>query len=250
MSCHKCGSMDHYKRFCPKQGSRKFNRKIKCYDCGEMVFDIKVHRSSCEKSRRNKSIIRLNEQKSDTGEKKKNNVDTTDFYYLLDVSSSMSGYRLRTAKQSILNISMDMKNDDRMSIVSFDSKAFFKLKPRPVGQIRRQRELSDILDRIFARGMTAIYDAIWLAVSQIRDKNRKTMIIVLTDGDDNSSTHSYEDVLGLISEYSNINLNIINVGQDWNNQYFSLCDGRGDYVLIKETEIKTQIATTFKKIYR
>lgn len=99
--------------------------------------------------------------------------DYTDHYFLLDVSGSMTGFRLANSKETFSAIFEKLDDKDRLAIITFDTKAFFKLKPRPVGQIKRQKELPSILDRIFAQGMTAIYDAIKLAVEQIRDKSVK-----------------------------------------------------------------------------
>lgn len=223
-------------------------RTKKCYDCHRQVTDIKAHRKVCPNSRYAKSVMEPGLKKH---KKKKNFANTTDVYLLLDVSGSMAGGRLASAKTLLTNIAEDhMNEDDRMAIVSFDTNAYFKLKPRPVGQIRRQRELPEILNRIFAKGMTAIWDAIWMAVSQIRNKNQKTLIVCLTDGEDNSSTHSYAEVLALVEKYENISLSIVHVGNEKLPQYQEICDhAHGEYVVIEETVIITEVTRVFKKFY-
>jgi len=225
-----------------------YDRKIRCYDCNEHVYDIQEHRKTCEKSRKAKSAV---------GPKKKNKKShssegTTDFYMLIDVSTSMTGARLANAKSSLLEIEGSMKDDDRIAVITFDTQAFFKLKPRPVEQIRRQQEMQPLMDRIFAKGATAIWDAIYMGVSQLRDKNKKTLMIVLTDGEDNSSKHTYAECLALVQGCPGVTLSIIHIDGvlNPNEQYKVMSqEGRGDYVLVEETEITITIRSVFKKFY-
>lgn len=134
-------------------------------------------------------------------------------------------------------------------IDAFDNGAFFKLRPRPVGQIRRQDELPGILGGMFAKGQTAIYEAIWISVEQIQDKNRSTLMIVVTDGEDNSSKHSLDEVMKMISEYPKIELNIIHIGERRNAAYQQLTQGRGSYAVIKEVEVEMTVKTIVTKYY-
>merc|ERR1711862_1090391 len=83
---------------------------------------------------------------------------TTTMFLLLDVSGSMSGSLLTKAKSAVQECFNQMENSDRFSIVTFDTSAYFKLKPRPVEQLRRQNEIPEILSRIFTGGRTALYD--------------------------------------------------------------------------------------------
>ena len=125
------------------------------------------------------------------------------------------------------------------------------MKPRPVGQIRRQKELPELLARIYAKGATAIWDAIWLSVEQLADKNRKTLMIALTDGEDNSSKHTFQQVQDLIDGYPNVQLSIIHIDGTGKHclEYQQLCQGRGEYRVIAETEIVITIETVFRKYY-
>lgn len=199
-----------------------WKKTIECYDCHTQVYDLKSHRFHC-----NKFQTKYN--------------DTIDRYFLLDVSGSMTGLKLQNAKE-VLNQHVNKVSEfDRLAIITFDKNAFFKLKPRSVGQIRRQQELESLLDRIYATNLTAIWDAIYLAVSQLRNKDRKTIITVLTDGEDNSSTHTYQEVLDLVKQYSNIVLNIVHVDEKVNDKYSELCLKRGSYKNVKENNLKIEL---------
>lgn len=228
---------------------------VRCYDCNQHVADLKTHRSSCPNSRRNRSIIPTPAAVPTPVPVPmpvvRNPSTEVDFYALIDVSGSMAGSRLSNAKECMKAFFDTMHENDRFAIISFDSQAFFKLKPRPVGQVRRQGELPLILDRIFAQGMTALYDAIYLAIEQIRDKTKKTVINVLTDGEDNSSRHSYAEVLALIQQYPSIRLNIVHINDSGSRlpNYEELCRNRGEYVVITETQIVTEVTRVYQTSY-
>jgi uncharacterized protein with von Willebrand factor type A (vWA) domain len=160
----------------------------------------------------------------------------------------MLGSRLENAKAVMREFFTGMKDNDRLSIITFDTGAFFKLKPRPVGQVRRQNELEDILTRIRAGGCTAIYDAIYLAVEQLRDKNATTFVNVLTDGEDNGSKHTFAEVQALIAQCPGVRLNIVHIDDSAkpSPQYQELCRNRGEYVVIQETQIMTVLTRVYK----
>uniref|UniRef100_A0A6C0EK32 VWFA domain-containing protein n=1 Tax=viral metagenome TaxID=1070528 RepID=A0A6C0EK32_9ZZZZ len=217
---------------------------VKCYDCHEYVYDLKTHRKICPNSRYTKS--KMKHEKINPFGRTRNLSHTTDYYALLDVSGSMYGSRLQNAKETLSKeVFPRMKDNDRISIVTFDTHAYFKLKPRPVGQIRRQNELPALLDRIFAGNFTAIWDAIHLTVSQIRDKNKRTVLVVLTDGEDNSSSHTYEQVRALVNEYNNISLDIIHISDKPCTQYQEICQDKGSYKLIGEVELSITFSKQF-----
>lgn len=224
---------------------------VRCYDCNQQVAELKPHRKVCPNSRQNRSRVECTSSSSSFNPSYCQYIEVIDFYALIDVSGSMSGVKLENAKSVLTSFFASMKESDRLAIISFDSEAFFKLQPRPVGQLRRQNELPDILSRIFARGQTALYDAIWLAISQIRDKSRKTLINVLTDGEDNASKHSYGEVLSLVSGYPNITLNIIHIDDSGSRLklYDDLCQNRGTYLVIKETEIVSVTTRIYTESY-
>jgi Zinc knuckle/von Willebrand factor type A domain len=280
-ACYKCGQTGHQKRDCPQSFKSKTNRssvstavsaavsaasssshadpdrvfqsQVRCYDCDEMVWDLDQHRVLCRTpfSKRKGRGKSTRNQIQPTDAKLDDYIDTMDFYFLQDVSSSMAGKRESDAKETMMGLFDMMSGSDRISIVTFDTKAFFKLKPRPVEQIRRQDEMPGILARIFSRGMTAIWDAIYLTVQQIERKDRKTQILCLTDGYDNSSKHSYEETLALVAEYPNITLSIVHIDGSGNRivQYEEICKGRGEYLVIDDTQIKKEVTRIFRLYY-
>ena len=175
-----------------------------------------------------------------------------DFYFVMDVSGSMLGNRLTLAKETVSNLTNQLNENDRIAIVTFDTSAFFKLKPHPAGKIKRKNELPEILNRIFARGGTALYDAICLSLSQVIDKSKRLVMFVLTDGDDNSSKNSFQSTLNLLTEFTNVSLVIIQIRDGLNQRlehYENLCCARGEYVLVQETNIVLEVQNLFTKYY-
>lgn len=68
-----------------------------------------------------------------------------------------------------------------------------------------------------------------MAVEQVQDKDRQTLIIVLTDGEDNASKHSHVEVLEMIKQYPNIHVDNSGI----HNPYYALlCQDRGKYNVI------------------
>ena len=269
IDCRDCGqwvlNLKQHRAECPNSRQNKGNRgasnmggnrggstlsqdrpgQVKCYDCQAFVTDLKSHRAQCSNSRVTKSTISVphpSEREITIAPPK-----GIDFYTLLDVSGSMLGQKLQTSKNCISTFFDQMDENDRLAIVTFDTKAFFKLKPRPVWQLRKNNELPEILSRIFAQGGTALYDAIYISIEQIKDKNKKTILVVATDGEDNSSKHNFAEVLALLSEYPALSLHIIHVSPSGNtrvDQYAQLCASRGEYVVASEAtfyEVSIQI---------
>lgn len=249
IQCHDChkfvsGSINHHHRN-ECSAKKTTSRSKKCYDCGkEVTGDFHTHhQNECEKSKKNKSTVDFNivsksSQASQVSQiphppqSLSNFSDSNDVYFLIDVSGSMEGKKLDTAKETMKQMAESMNNRDRIAVVTFDKDPFFKLKPRPVEQVLRQNELSGLLDRIFSKGMTSLYDAVYMAISQLRSKEITTIMNVLTDGEDNSSKHSLNEVLLLLNQYPNLKLNILYISNNGDKdikEYSTMCKDRGTY---------------------
>lgn len=177
--------------------------------------------------------------------------NTSDVYFIIDVSGSMHGQKLTDAKDAVRKLVLEFDPLDRMAIITFDDSAFFKLKPRPIEQIIRQNEFDTILNTIFAQGLTALYDAVNMAIEQLRDKNKRTILNVLTDGDDNRSRITFQQLLNKLENYPNIVLNIMHVDNNGVaiKNYASLCDKRGEYKIIKDVQIIEEYIMIFRRSY-
>jgi len=86
------------------------------------------------------------------------------------------------------------------------------LYPRSVDQLRRQKEIKPLLNRIWANGLTALWDAVDLTLGNVYDKTRPTKIVVVSDGGDNSSTKTRTQVEAKFKEYPNIQMLFVQIG--------------------------------------
>ena len=78
----------------------------------------------------------------------------------------------------------------------------------------------------------------------------RTALVVLTDGEDNSSKHSYQSVLDLVKEYANISLDIVHVANQACPTYQEICRNRGTYTLLtNEVELEATLLLQFKLRY-
>jgi len=245
---------------------------VKCFDCQLQVSDLKSHRRECQKrpqaiSSSSQTLVVGDGQKTlfesktmiaktvQVSQVSTNSSPSKDVYVLLDVSGSMEGSKLNQAKEGLKEIHQFLREDDRLAIITFDSNAYFKLKPRPNGQVKRQNELPELLDRIFARGGTALYDAIWMGIEQMKDKSRPTLFVVLTDGEDNASQHKLDDILKLVDAHNEVTLDIVeisanSVSSSGVNYNLLAQRGRGNYTLIVETEVVTTLVKTVTKYFK
>jgi uncharacterized protein with von Willebrand factor type A (vWA) domain len=171
-----------------------------------------------------------------------------DFFFLLDVSGSMSGYRLGESKRVFSEIVFEqLQPSDRMYLSVFDTKVIQKLGLHPVRRIRDENnEVPNLVDSIRIGNATAFYDAVFKAYENVWDKSRKSVIVVLTDGEDNSSKHTYDDCMRLANEHANVSLNIVQIGNVKTpiQEYANLCKDRGIFRTIEQEEI----STIFKEI--
>ena len=232
--------------------SRKGRRgTVECYDCHSYVEDLKSHRNVCTRSRKSNASITLSHKNENLHSNASIIESTTTMFLLLDVSGSMSGSLLTKAKLAAQECFNQMENRDRFSIVTFDTSAFFKLKPRPVEQLRRQNEIPEILSRIFTGGCTALYDAIYISIEQIHNKNAPNSIVVLTDGEDNSSTHTMGEIKNLLNQFPKIQLDIIHINNNGVEipSYRDLCSSKGTYTVITTEQIIEVTTKVYTRSY-
>lgn len=118
-----------------------------------------------------------------------------DVMLLLDSSSSMS-LRMEVAQAAAINFVRALRPGDRAAVVPFSQRA------------RISQTLTEDLERVEAAirdaspsGGTALHEAVYVALRELErvrradGQLRRQALVVLTDGDDNSSHLSFDDVL-------------------------------------------------------
>jgi Ca-activated chloride channel family protein len=117
---------------------------------------------------------------------------------LLDTSASMDT-KLPTAQEAAIGFAKRLRKQDLAEVIDFDNRvnilqAFTNSAP----------ELEQAIRRTSAGGSTSLYNAIYIALKDLKkavaknvDEIRRQAIVVLSDGEDTSSLLPFEEVLDL-----------------------------------------------------
>jgi VWFA-related protein len=116
---------------------------------------------------------------------------------LVDNSGSMRDKRLKVNAAAVDFVKAS-NPDDEVFIVNFNDEAFLDT-PDFTSEIPR---LQDALQRVDARGGTALYDAIGMSLDHITEKAKwdKKVILVISDGEDNASRTTLEKMVRRLQE--------------------------------------------------
>jgi VWFA-related protein len=114
---------------------------------------------------------------------------------VIDNSGSMRDKRAKVAAASLALVK-DSNKDDEVFVVNFNDEAFLDL-PHQKDFTSNIEELEEALSRIDSRGGTAMRDAIRMSIDHLKEKGRrsKKVLVVVTDGDDNSSVINLENLV-------------------------------------------------------
>src|SRR4051812_40637305 len=89
---------------------------------------------------------------------------------------------------------------DEMFLVNFNEHVTFGLPPNILFTDQRD-QLKAAMGSVKASGKTALYDAVTVALEQLKKGNRdKRVLIVVSDGGDNASAHTKEQLLTLATQ--------------------------------------------------
>jgi Mg-chelatase subunit ChlD len=144
--------------------------------------------------------------------------------FCFDVSGSMSGNRIESARQNMLKIYDEYVNDmDTVSFIAFNHKSNVVFKPTTI-QAKNRPKLREVASSACqAGGGTAFYDALSDAAGMMNsaDKNSPRWIIALTDGADQHSKLSLDKALG---ELRKSGVDLIIVGVELRNDVGQNCE--------------------------
>jgi Ca-activated chloride channel family protein len=130
----------------------------------------------------------------------------------LDTSGSMAQFNKLTVSKEIINDFIKKRKNDRLGLVIFGNIAYIASPLTP-----DKKALSEILKRVYpgiAGEKTAIYDALFLSSNLFKNSNSKEKIIILlTDGMDNSSVTPLDIVIKKLKK-EHIKVYIIGIGDE------------------------------------
>lgn len=115
---------------------------------------------------------------------------------IFDVSGSMSGDKVRRARDALANFIQTSHNSDEYFLIAFNSRAQLLLD--------KTRDGDAVLDKLTfvqTRNNTALYDACYLGVEKVqRGVHPKRALLLLSDGQDNNSRYTFNEVRRLLKE--------------------------------------------------
>ena len=114
---------------------------------------------------------------------------------IIDNSGSMREKRAKVEAASVALVKAS-NPDDESFVVNFNDEAFLDL-PHGKDFTSDIKELEEALTRIDSRGGTAMRDAIRMSIDHLKEKahKEKKVLVVVTDGNDNSSVISLENLV-------------------------------------------------------
>ncbi len=115
---------------------------------------------------------------------------------LFDVSGSMSGDKIRRARNALKKFVASSHPMDEYFLIAFNSRAQLLLD--------RTRDGDAVLEKLTLvqpRQNTALYDAVYLGVERVtRGSHQKRALLIISDGQDNSSRYNFGEVRRLMKE--------------------------------------------------
>lgn len=115
---------------------------------------------------------------------------------LFDVSGSMSGEKIQKARKALSRFINTSHPNDEYFLIAFNSRAQLLLDRTRDGDAVLQK-----LTLVNPRQNTALYDAVYLGIERVtRGSHQKRALLIISDGQDNSSRYNFGEVRRLMKE--------------------------------------------------
>jgi Ca-activated chloride channel family protein len=115
---------------------------------------------------------------------------------LFDVSGSMSGEKIAKARKALERFIGTSHPSDEYFLIAFNNRAQLLLDRTRDGESVLQK-----LTLVEPRQNTALYDAVYLGAEKVtRGSHQKKAMLIISDGQDNSSRYNFGEVRRLLKE--------------------------------------------------
>jgi Ca-activated chloride channel family protein len=115
---------------------------------------------------------------------------------LFDVSGSMSGDKVRRARDALAHFIQTSHDRDEYFLIGFNSRAQLLMD--------RTRDGNAVLDKLTwvqTKSNTALYDACYLGVERVqRGTHSKRALLLISDGQDNNSRYTFNELRRVLKE--------------------------------------------------
>src|SRR6185369_1944962 len=115
---------------------------------------------------------------------------------IFDVSGSMSGDKIKRAREALSKFVQTSHDSDEYFLIGFNNRAQLLLDKTRDGNAVLAK-----LTFVETKGQTALYDAVYLGVEKVqRGAHRKRALLVISDGQDNNSRYTFDNLRRLLKE--------------------------------------------------
>jgi Ca-activated chloride channel family protein len=124
------------------------------------------------------------------------NKKPVDLVVVMDISGSMRGDKITSARSSLMQFVGKLDDSDRLQIDLFNDQISTLTPLTPIGEKRQQ--VIDSVSGIFEQNNTSLYDAVLHAYDNLEtegDPKHIRAIVVLSDGEDTASVATLDEVI-------------------------------------------------------
>lgn len=115
---------------------------------------------------------------------------------LFDVSGSMNGDKIAKARKALERFINSSHPNDEYFLIAFNTRAQLLLDRTRNGEAVLER-----LQLVQPKANTALYDAVYLGIERVtRGAHQKKALLIISDGQDNSSRYNFGEVRRLLKE--------------------------------------------------
>lgn len=167
---------------------------------------------------------------------------------VLDASGSMNTddkiYQAKSAAKSFVDY-MDLESGDQVEVICFNDYVYLQ------HEFSSDKEsLKYGIEDFPADGQTALYDALYSALNQTFYEDGAKCVIGFTDGMENASSYSFEDVVDL-AQNTGIPVYIIGIGEEYDaaalQELAALCSGQ--YYSANTSDLESILEDIYISIY-
>jgi len=174
--------------------------------------------------------------------------DNVSINLVLDKSGSMSSYNRMAQAQNAASYFLNYissYNNSYVELTFFDTYVYVPY--------RFTNDFSALIDSVYGQrpsGSTALYDAVYSSLLETNKQRGAKCVIVFTDGEENASSYSFNDVVSL-SQSTGIPVYVIGVGNEINERELielaSLCGG--EYFYSQNDDLEESLQRIYTDIF-
>ena len=177
------------------------------------------------------------------------NEDKINVNLVLDASGSMyNSQKMEQAKNAAKGFldKISLETGDKVEVISFDDYVYLEQ------EFTSQRDLlTNAVDNTSHGGETALYDALYAGLYQTYYETGAKCVIAFTDGAENTSSYSFNDVINM-AQNTGIPVFIIGIGEEYDidvlQSLATQCSGQ--YYSANVNELETILEDIYLTIYR